>query len=136
MGFDIEDMVIKPFQQGYFVWLVVDDELALELGFRTVLEVVNVCGDDVAVCDQIALSVDHIRDHHDLVDRRVGKLQGQFGSLDIKGQYNAIGSLNQIFAFGEGRFVIGGLDVDLTKNVVAEPLGSAVTVFACRSMLM
>lgn len=36
------------------------------------------------------LSVDHVRDHHDLVALGVGKLQREFGGLDVKCQNNRV----------------------------------------------
>lgn len=36
------------------------------------------------------LSVDHVRDHHDLVALCVGKLQREFGGLYVKRQNNRV----------------------------------------------
>jgi hypothetical protein len=49
-----------------------------------VLEVVDVRAHHLAVDDQVALPVQHVRDHEHLVELGVGKLQRQLRGLDVE----------------------------------------------------
>ena len=94
-----QDVIEPPLYQTQLVGFVEDDELALELRLGRVLEVFDVSRDDFAIGDEVALAVDHVGDHHDLVNVGVGKLEGQFGCLDVKGQHDAVRPLDEDFVF-------------------------------------
>lgn len=72
------------------VWLVEDRERPLIAFLRGVLEVVDIFADDFAVRDEKALPVDHVRNHHDLVDCLVGELEWRLRRLDIVGHNDRV----------------------------------------------
>ena len=77
--------VIEPApQQRRLVGLVPHDERPGVLRLGVVLEVVDVGTHHLAVDDQIALTVQHVRDHKHLIVLGVGKLERQLGGLDVE----------------------------------------------------
>jgi hypothetical protein len=102
VGLHIQNVVEESLDERQLVDFVEYDEVAFELGLGRVLEVVYVGRDDLAVGDEVALAVNHVRNHHDLVDIGVRKFQGEFGGLNVICKDNAVGPFNDIFSFGEG----------------------------------
>ena len=49
------------------------------------------------------LAVDHVGDHHDLIDGRIGKLQRQFGGFDIEGENDRIWMDEEVFSQSQSR---------------------------------
>lgn len=56
----------------------------------------------VPIGDQVALAVDHVRDHHDLVGGGVGELQRQLRGLDVEGEHDRLGPLDDVGPGGHG----------------------------------
>lgn len=84
------------------VRLVEDGEGALVFRLGRIFEVVDVLADDVAVCDEEALAVDHVRDHHDLVRLLVGELERRLGRLDVERHNHGLGTLDALGDLGDG----------------------------------
>jgi hypothetical protein len=89
-------VVEPPPEQRLFVGARVHLKRALELGFRGVLERLDISTDDLAVDDQVAFAVEHVGDHEDLVVLRVGKLEGQLCGLDVPSADDRVGALHQV----------------------------------------
>lgn len=79
-----------------FVGLVEDRKRALVLRFGRVLKIINVLANDLAVRYEVALPVDHVRYHHDLVDLLVRELERRLGRLNIKRHDHRLGSLDAL----------------------------------------
>ena len=69
----------------YLVRFIKHGERSLVLRFRSVLKVLHISTNDLTVCDEVSLSVNHVRYHHDRIAGRVGKLQREFCGLNIIG---------------------------------------------------
>ena len=80
----------EPLNDRFLVRFVEDHKGTGVLRFRSVVEVGNVFRDDLPVGDQEPLTVNHVRNHHDLVDGSIGELQWQLRRLDIKRQNHGI----------------------------------------------
>ena len=74
-------------QQVFFICFVEHDEWSWIRWFRSVLEIVNIFRNHLAVNDQVSLTIEHVRNHKDLVVICIRKFQRCFGALDIKRQY-------------------------------------------------
>ena len=92
----LENVVEPLLKQSQLILLVENDEVPLKLWLGRVFEVVDVSRDDLPVGDEVALPVDHVRDHHDLVNVGVGELEGQLGGLDVEGEDDAVGTLDEV----------------------------------------
>ena len=84
-------------QQGYFVWLVKDNKWTFILIFRGVLEVLNIFADDLAICDQKTLSINHVGYHHNRVDLSVGKFERLLRRLNVKCHHDRICTLHTLW---------------------------------------
>lgn len=104
-------MFKEALNNGLLVGLVEDDEKSLVLGSWGVLEVFDVLGNDLAVCDEETLALDHVRDHHDLVNYRVWEFQRELGGLNIPGQDYGLGTFETVLYEGEGDDAVFSFDV-------------------------
>ena len=77
-----------------------------------VLEVVDVGGDDLPVGDEVALPVNHVGYHHDLVDVGVGELERQLGRLDVEGEHDAVRPLDEVLALRYERTLAAAAALD------------------------
>ncbi len=78
-------VVEESHQSVQLVGLVENGHWKLEIFSWTESELLNVPGDNLSVNDQKCLLVDHVGNHHDLIDVCVGELHGSLGGLDIIG---------------------------------------------------
>lgn len=87
--------VPAPDMLTHFIRLVKDRKFPLILVLGRILKVVDVFADDLAVGDEIPLTVDHVRDHHDLIRLLIRELERLLGRLDIVCHYDRLGSLDE-----------------------------------------
>jgi hypothetical protein len=59
----------------HLVWFIEDGKLSFIFVLWSILEILNVLTDNLPVGDQESLSIDHVRDHHDLIRKLIGKLE-------------------------------------------------------------
>lgn len=97
----------------YLVILIENSERAFIFWFGSEFKVFDVLRDDLSVCDQkplleirenifhynctlifkghrTHLSINHVRDHHNLVSFCIWKFQRKFGGLDVKSQHHRV----------------------------------------------
>lgn len=88
-------------KDAYLVWLIENDKRPFVALFRCILEIVDVFAHDFTVSDQVALTIHHVRNHHDLVDRLVGEFEGSLGRLNIVRHNDGIGTLDTLLEMME-----------------------------------
>ena len=81
---DLANMLEEASDERRFVFLVKYHDRTLVLRLWGVFEVFDVFADNFTVRDQKALSINHVRNHHDLIALLIWKLQGRLGRFDIK----------------------------------------------------
>lgn len=96
-GFGLLNMLEPSSDDGFFVWFVEDGEGALKFGRRGVLEVRNVLRDNVAVVDEVSLTVDHVRDQHDLVKVLIRELERGLCNFDIVRHNHGFRTFDSLF---------------------------------------
>lgn len=126
------------------VCLVEDREGPFVFGLGRVLKVLDVGTDDLAVGDEEALctkgeivsegneasrrerrtrlSVDHVRNHHDLVRLLVRELERRLGRLDIEGHDDGLGTTDTLLDERDGDLAVVGRDLvpESDSDVYAE----------------
>ena len=83
-------VVEKSAQQCLLIGLIEYDKMARKLGLGREIKVGHVLGYNLAVRDQVATAVNHVRDHHYLIGGRIGKLERQLGRFYVISQHNWI----------------------------------------------
>lgn len=96
--------------QTHLAVLVEDRKRTLILGFRRILEILDILRHNLPIRNQIPLPVNHVRNHHDAIDARVGKLERRFGGFDIKGEDDGFGTVHEVFAAGDPYGVVFRVD--------------------------
>ena len=92
------DVRKKLGKHGCLVWLIEHLERPRVFRLRSVLEVLDVFNDDRAVDNEVALSVEHVRDHRDRILVRVWELQLGLGRFDIVRKHARARSRYQVLA--------------------------------------
>ena len=75
--------------------------MAFKLGLGREFEVLDISGDDLSVGDEKAVTVDHVRDHHDLVSGHIGELERELGRLNVVGEDDEVGGVQDVGAFDD-----------------------------------
>jgi hypothetical protein len=98
-------------EKTHLVRLVEDGKRSLVVGFRGVFEVLDVGTDDLTVGDEEPLSVDHVRDHHNLIRQLIGELERRFCCFDIESENDGFGTGDTLFEKAEGNIAGDGGDL-------------------------
>ena len=133
-GLRLDDVIEEAHEQGFLVWLVEDCEQAnVILGLRSIFEVSNVFADDFSVGDEEALTVNDVRDHHDLIKLDIWELQRLLGTLNIKRHDSEVSFVEFIFQMRQSSTVrpidrvlipeaaadlIVDLDTSMVRNII------------------
>jgi hypothetical protein len=94
LGLHLNDVIKEASYESFLVGLIEDNKVTGKLGLGRKVKVGHVLGYDLTVRDEIASTVHHVGDHHDLIGSGVGKFQRQLGCLNVIGQHDRIWSID------------------------------------------
>ena len=92
--FDFEQMIEEFLYCCSLVYLVEDGEFSREFGSRRVLKVVNVCAHNLPIDNKEAAAIDHVADHHYLIERDIWEFERHLGRFYVVGANDGIERLD------------------------------------------
>ena len=71
--FDVKNVIEELLQQTQLVFFIEDYEGSFKFWSGSILEILHVAGNNLSVANEISLTINHVGNHHDLVNFGIGK---------------------------------------------------------------